>query len=76
MTLAYQEHLETFKYITTSNQRNFKENGYIKTLPCLHSFHLICIESWKSTQISLGKPKILCPLCKQIFDIEEEKEEE
>ena len=53
-----------------------KENGYIKTLPCLHSFHLNCIDSWKSVQISYGKTKILCPLCKQIFDIEEEKDEE
>jgi hypothetical protein len=48
----------------------------VTSLPCLHSFHLICTESWKSTQISSGKQKILCPLCKQIFDIEEEKEEE
>jgi hypothetical protein len=36
---------------------HYKENEYIRTLPCLHNFHTLCVDRWLTINS-------LCPICK------------
>eukprot|EP00003_Mantamonas_plastica_P000937 TRINITY_DN1070_c1_g1_i1.p1 TRINITY_DN1070_c1_g1~~TRINITY_DN1070_c1_g1_i1.p1 ORF type:complete len:134 (-),score=30.17 TRINITY_DN1070_c1_g1_i1:36-437(-) len=35
----------------------YRENDVIRTLPCLHQFHLTCVDQWLLVQAN-------CPICK------------
>ena len=39
----------------------FSDGESLKTLPCLHNYHSICIDQWLGIQAN-------CPLCKQTID--------
>jgi len=40
-------------------QDNFVESDIIKTLPCNHNYHLLCIDKW------LSEKSYECPMCKK-----------
>ena len=46
---------------------NFIPNKNIAMTPCLHAFHIDCIEEWKQHSTENGNTIMTCPVCRIVI---------